>query len=315
MPQRVLISPGMVQVPPARPVLVGGYTQVPLRTILPGGITQVGEASPFIGPLDGYTTGLQLAYSVSRRLLSSWTGNLINVRRSSDDDEQEFGPGPMGNLDTTALLDFVGAGDGLIVSILDQSGNGRNLTESTPSAQSRIVTSGILQTSGSNNRPCMPASDASTQYRASFGSAQTPDAFTWSLVGILTPAGGYNGLLQDPGQPFAANGSICLWVPDGAADQVRNFTDLSPRGNALSFTPGDPVVVGVECGESNVTLYKDGTANTPAAYDPVFSFETFGLWVLSLSTGACFAEGVLWFGEHGSNLTVFQPNQNSYFGI
>lgn len=48
-----------------------------------------------------------VAYSV-RRLSSTYTGNLIRVRRSSDNTEQNIGYNATNDLDTTALLDFVG---------------------------------------------------------------------------------------------------------------------------------------------------------------------------------------------------------------
>jgi len=100
----------------------------------------------FVGPLDDYTTGLARAWSVPRRLLTSYEGPLIRVRRSLDDEEEDFYPLASGGLDTSLLLDFCGGGDGFIVTIYSQLADGLDLTQATAAAQRRIVSSGVLET-------------------------------------------------------------------------------------------------------------------------------------------------------------------------
>lgn len=60
----------------------------------------------FVGLLDTYS-GAAAAYSL-RRLSSTYTGNLIRVRRSSDNAEQNIGYDSNNVLDTASLLNFVG---------------------------------------------------------------------------------------------------------------------------------------------------------------------------------------------------------------
>jgi hypothetical protein len=70
----------------------------------------------------------------------------MRVRRSSDNAEQDIGF--VGNdLDTAALLSFVGAGDGRVVTWYDQQGS-NNAVQATSSAQPQIVASGSLITKG-----------------------------------------------------------------------------------------------------------------------------------------------------------------------
>jgi len=84
------------------------------------------------------------AYSL-RKLRTAYTGSAIRVRRSSDNAEQDISF--VGNeLDTTSLLSFVGAGDGLITTWYDQSGLGNDAIETTASGQASIVLSGVLNT-------------------------------------------------------------------------------------------------------------------------------------------------------------------------
>ena len=72
--------------------------------------------------LDLYGANVLAAYSV-RKLSSSYTGDAIRVRRSSDNSEQDIGFDVNGDLDTSALTTFVGANNGYVVKWYDQSGN------------------------------------------------------------------------------------------------------------------------------------------------------------------------------------------------
>ena len=98
------------------------------------------QAQPLL--LDVYP-GAYSAYSF-RKLRSAYTGNCIQVRRSSDNTLLDIGF--VNNvLDTTALLNFCGAGNGFINIWYDQSGNtGRNQTAVTSANQPQIVSSGSL---------------------------------------------------------------------------------------------------------------------------------------------------------------------------
>lgn len=107
-----------------------------------GILARSGAAPAFTGLLDTYS-GASAAYSL-RRLSSTYTGNLIRVRRSSDNAEQNIGYDSNNVLDTTSLLSFVGAGNGFVTTWYDQSGNAKNTTQSTAANQPRIVNAGSI---------------------------------------------------------------------------------------------------------------------------------------------------------------------------
>lgn len=77
-----------------------------------------------------------------RRCLSSYTGNLLRLRRSSDDVEQDFGYISNGDLDTDAISTFLGGATGTIVTLYDQSGNADSITQGTNGSQLLYVASG-----------------------------------------------------------------------------------------------------------------------------------------------------------------------------
>jgi hypothetical protein len=90
------------------------------------------------------------AYSVRLLRGAHYANSAIRVRRSSDNTEQNIGFTTSGNLNTTALTSFVGANNGFIVTWYDQSGNGNNATQSTPSNQPQIVSTGSVLMQGAN---------------------------------------------------------------------------------------------------------------------------------------------------------------------
>jgi hypothetical protein len=113
------------------PVILGGNTGIYLASLAPS----------FVGLLDTYPNAAA-AYSL-RKLSSTYTGNAIRVRRSSDNAEQDFGF-VSNTLDTTSLLTFCGAGNGFVTTWYDQSGNANNATQSTAANQPQIVSSGAM---------------------------------------------------------------------------------------------------------------------------------------------------------------------------
>jgi hypothetical protein len=88
--------------------------------------------------------GAAAAYSL-RKLRNDYTGAAIRVRRSSDNTEQDIGFA--GNeLDTAALLAFVGSGDGFVSTVYAQEGS--NATQEVVSNQHRVVGGGVLDIFG-----------------------------------------------------------------------------------------------------------------------------------------------------------------------
>ena len=104
----------------------------------------------FKGLLDAYS-GAEVAYSL-RKLRDAYSGSCIKVRRASDSTELDIGF--VSNvLDTASLETFCSGTDGFVSVWYDQSGNGNNLTQTSASSQSQVVSSGsvILE----NGKPCL----------------------------------------------------------------------------------------------------------------------------------------------------------------
>lgn len=93
----------------------------------------------------GLTSSDYASVAFSLRLLSSnYTGNAIQVRRSSDNTFQDIGFTANGDLDTAALKSFAGSGDAFVSIWYDQSGNGNDLSQSTNDYQPEIMKAGVI---------------------------------------------------------------------------------------------------------------------------------------------------------------------------
>ena len=96
--------------------------------------------------LDTYTSAFT-AYSV-RKLRAAYSGSVIRVRRASDNSEQNIGF-TGSDLDTAALATFCSGTDGFVVTWFDQSGNAKDVTQTTAANQPQIVSSGTVLTRNS----------------------------------------------------------------------------------------------------------------------------------------------------------------------
>lgn len=168
-----------------------------------------------------------------RLIRAAYAGFCIRVRRSSDNAEQNIGF-VGGVLDTVALLAFVGAGNGFVVTWHDQSGNARDITQATAALQPRIVNAGVVDIV--NTKPTVAFIAGSILAASSnFGLGGNPEftvttvfkvdsipgtkaAFGWGNVGnarqacglLATNAGNGNYFLQYAGSTnanFQASGT------------------------------------------------------------------------------------------------------------
>jgi hypothetical protein len=106
--------------------------------------------------LDAYS-GAAAAYSL--RQLQSGLYPVVRVRRSSDNTESDF---TATQITDGTLTTFCGAGNGFVRTWYDQSGNGRNATQTTTANQPQIVSSGVLVQT--NSKPALDFNGTSQRF-------------------------------------------------------------------------------------------------------------------------------------------------------
>lgn len=106
--------------------------------------------SQSVAPVLDLYSGAKVAFSL-RKLRTAYTGKCLRVRRSSDNTELDIDFKSNGKLDDTALLSFVGGGNGYVVKWYDQSGNALDAYQTVNANQPRIVLSGVIETQNGDN--------------------------------------------------------------------------------------------------------------------------------------------------------------------
>jgi len=179
--------------------------------------------------LDRLSASAVTIYSL-RRMRGAYTGFCIRVRRSSDNTEQNIGF--VNNvIDTVALLAFVGAGDGFVVTKYDQSVNGFNATQATAANQPRIVSGGVLNIVNSRS---------SLSFDGTNHFMLVNSTFTAQSVIIVLNALDAGGVFKDFNGIFASSGGTGnTWIANGGATTVRALTQSSVFGTARTNGAND----------------------------------------------------------------------------
>jgi len=267
-------------------------------------------------PLEFLTAypGAGAAYSV-RKLSSSYGGAAVRVRRSSDNTEQDIGFVGF-DLDTTALTSFVGAGSGFITRWYDQSGNGRNMTQTTAGLQPTIVSSGTIITRNGN---------VSIYFNSAFGIYLT-SAYSFSN-GPLSTIGVVNADGTTASDVFGLYHSTNFEIGRHSNDKW-GFGNLNTQAVIVTTVPG---VAGYLT--SSFTLTNNATyliySNWNGNLNPVkhrrnavagTDSANSGSTLRTGSTAMVYKKGfisemIIYQSDQASNVVGMETNINTYFNI
>jgi hypothetical protein len=258
------------------------------------------------------------AYSLRRVRLAAPLA--CRARRSSDNAELNIGFTASGDLDTAALLAFVGSGNGFVTTWYDQSGNGRNAIQSTAGAQPRIVSNGALETQ--NGKPTIRQLTGGGGFVASV--PITGSTLTANAVASLDDQGvtGFKGLMS-----ISSAGE---WDFDSVSRGVL-LLQVDAQANIAGFRNAYTSIVGITIGTqfvatsvydgTNNILWKDGSAGPTVPSTGNFSTtllsigERLGPGVSSPWIGT-FSEKILFTSALSTTeRETLETNQGAYYGI
>lgn len=260
------------------------------------------------------------AYSV-RKLRSAYSGSAIRVRRSSDNAEQNIGFDGSGNLDTTSLTSFCSGTNGFVTTWYDQSGNGRNATQTTAANQPQIVSSGSVILT--NTKPAMTFSGISNYFQFSSNFASFNNTSIFNVVEPSTYLGAaanarfydlYDGTyhiqyLRDAGSALLHTKNT-LW--QSGLDATQYTTQNAPTAQFLSSV--------LALSTSN-DLYFNNTIQSKTSSSNVGSTGTIGVIgqradILSITQFiGNYQELIVYQSNQITNLTGINSNINTYYGI
>lgn len=256
--------------------------------------------------LDIYN-GASYAFSI-RKLSSSYNGNCIRVRRSSDNSELDIGFDINGDLDITALSSFVGANDGYVSIWYNQDGTSNNLIQTTNASQPIIIETGVLKTV--NGKAAIVTNSNSLMVSENFISI-APDSLSYVFNYFIGSRQASGAIIS-----VSSGSGWNLYQTSNVINNRFNSTTLSYSG---TFTTNTQVALSLyRDNSSNGTLYKDGASLISGTLNNNWMdrYMSIGKTAFTNSTsGASYQEIVSWVGDKYSVINDIHANGNNYFNI
>lgn len=235
-------------------------------------------------------------------MIRGYSGQAIRVRRSSDDAETDIGFVGK-DLDVSALLAHVGAGDGFVKTIYDQSGNSKDFGQSTSANQPKIVSSGsylgYVQGDGTSSYMSVASFGSGTNQVVSlFGRYAIPDPASGAQAYFLDcgyyGSAGVNGwALANDNRPAPTSKGISL---NSSASTTYNAIGYYPAGVGSVSTISTLINSGYVAGDA---LFVNGAARTQTGSDNhqasqfTFSSNTLYLGKHAIGVYSAFKHGSL----------------------
>jgi hypothetical protein len=229
------------------------------------------------------------------RSLGGWSGDVVRVKRSSDNTESDFSPT---EITDGTLTTWTGANDGRVVTWYDQSGNARNLTASTGP---KLVVAGTLQTQGS--KPTLLFSSSATEALIRTGMSLVTTSQSVMIIARHTSATNNRRLFSqtDGSADYLTSGH---YIP---AQTIGSTALASYASSAVraTVTHAANELITVSCVHSGSLISNRINIGTPATYAHTLN-KTFTKW----SVGAALDDGDRWQGQI-SEVVIFQSAVSS----
>ena len=252
-------------------------------------------------------TGASAAYSL--RNLISTTTNVVRVRRSNDQAEQDF---TAAEITDGTLTTWTGANDGFITTWYDQSGNALDLSTSNASGQPKIVSLGVVNID--NGLPFM-------QYQGTEQAA--------SFVALSATSTGLNNFSGSVFTTYNSSDSIGCLLNGGSWSAYIGMIDSAAVGTTPNYSVGTPSYYKNSTlipNADRADLYTEYSTNSDVLATILgCDFSTTTLWDSSISpyvywgsnrTGASkVREFIVYNSDQTLNKSGIETNINNYYTI
>ena len=257
--------------------------------------------------LDSYA-GAAAAYSL-RQLSWGYGGPAVRVRRSSDNTESDF---TATQVSDGTLTTFCGAGNGFVRTWYDQSGNGRNATQTTTANQPQIVSSGsLVQT---NSKPALDFNGTSQRF-------DIPTiAFNMNALSVNTVSKADASTGQ---MAFASPDTNRVYAPFlSSGVYYVGYASAATAFNFGSSNLTSQYLVQLNAGSSTANSWRNGTASTAVSSSSTAESGTNinlgsykGVGPLSNYWDGTIQEVIFYTSNQTSNQSAIASNINAHYAI
>ena len=193
-------------------------------------------------------TDVYNAWSMVRLLRGAYYGSpIIRLRRTNDNVESNFGVGPNGLLDETAITTWVGANSATLVTMYAQDGSTRHFTNATPSEQPTFVNAGaiIKRTGIGSGAVARPAADFNGSQSLSVTSSQSLYNFIHNgNFGYIAAVAEF-GKVADPNALYSLLGNYALNSSNVGFSFAYEDRTVAAANNALRIIASNGLGVNV----------------------------------------------------------------------
>ncbi len=267
-------------------------------------------------PLDNFPFSLGV-WSV-RREITTYTGPLMNVRRTSDNTEVDIGYTINGDLDTAALKTFVGANSGFVRIWYDQSGNNRHMTQGTTTTQPRIVNAGVVERlgvkpslyfDGSNDFLQMAVNDTINIVNVDWSTYIVQKRRTGGVIGGILSGASAGNLLQTQ---WSDNNFYIQGVPSTATNGAV-YRTASDNTSAFSVIEAYNVSNTLSAYKNNTAYSLSSALNFTTNQRTLQQIGRYGN--LAFYTDGYISSVYHWNLNQTANRATIVSNINTYFSI
>jgi hypothetical protein len=275
-----------------------------------------------------------VAFSL-RKLRKDYTGDCIEVRRSSDNATQDIGF-LNGELDTASLLSFVGSGDGFVRTWYDQSGNNNHAFNTLNNSHPRIVSSGTIVINPDNipsldftagGTKLLPFTSGDTfknkDYGVVFSVYQNSQSTRRDVVAFSTTSAIFGRFLLSDSQQTANRESI--------SSRRLDTDSLSTTTATTNYSSSTRIVTGVvNWGNGSALVRRNGqlvgsnsshgtsgfTSNTDSAINNSTTSLSSGIGNAFVTAPVQYiSELILYNTNQDSNISGIETNINKFYNI
>lgn len=279
--------------------------------------------------LDTYSSSVITAHSVTRLLRGAYYGSpIIRVRRSGDNAESDFGVTTSGELNTASLTAFCIAGggshNGFITTVYGQSGASINMTQTTPSSQLQIVSSGAMI--NLNSKAGMQGASGRSM---NVGTTSTYNAVHNGTSSFIHFVGSLNSV-DYASVVRNTNGSFVGFGVYSRTTQRLQFTVSNGTGTPISavtannsYTNNSQVILGINVDADNATasarlsgFFNGGSNVLTNASTATPSATNAGITpsVADAGFNSQFQELIVWGVDMSANRTTLRDKTNAFYG-